>query len=229
MTVPGTNRASGSCPAGCMAEVGLWWWRQRRRTNGGSRCQNSPIRNSSFCPRPRSAMIAELNCRRTSRAKRPERLSISSSAPACWRRSAPPARSRSGAAMTAMGRWRFASPSRASKRSTSRARRRPLPSRQASARLPPTKSKHPQPRPSPPASGFPLQRRSRLGRSITRARRRPRLARRAKPAGLETSSRARDAGPTGGSDDCCHHARDPLAAALGPRLLRRGGAQEARP
>ena len=50
-----------------------------------------------------------------------------------------------------------------------------------------------------------------------------------KPAGLETSSRARDAGPNGGSDDCCHHAGDPLAAALGPRLLCRRGAQEARP
>jgi hypothetical protein len=28
VTVPGTTRASGSCPAGCMAEVGLRWWRQ---------------------------------------------------------------------------------------------------------------------------------------------------------------------------------------------------------
>src|SRR5262245_14715797 len=28
MTVPGARRASGSCPAGCMAVVGLWWWRQ---------------------------------------------------------------------------------------------------------------------------------------------------------------------------------------------------------
>jgi hypothetical protein len=32
-----------------------------------------------------------------------------------------------------------------------------------------------------------------------------------------------------GSDNCCHHAGDPLAAALGPRLLCRRGAQEARP
>ena len=40
---------------------------------------------------------------------------------------------------------------------------------------------------------------------------------------------ARDAGPSGGSNDCGHHARDPLAAALGARLLRWGGAQEARP
>jgi hypothetical protein len=44
--------------------------------NGGSRCQNSPIRNSSFCPRLRSAMIAELNCPRTSKAKPPERLRV---------------------------------------------------------------------------------------------------------------------------------------------------------
>jgi hypothetical protein len=27
VTVPGTRRASGSCPAGCIAKVGLWWWR----------------------------------------------------------------------------------------------------------------------------------------------------------------------------------------------------------
>jgi hypothetical protein len=33
VTVPGARRASGSCPAGCMAKVGLRWWRQRRRTN----------------------------------------------------------------------------------------------------------------------------------------------------------------------------------------------------
>ncbi len=29
-------------------------------SNGGSRCQDSPIRSSSFCPRPRSAMGVEL-------------------------------------------------------------------------------------------------------------------------------------------------------------------------
>jgi hypothetical protein len=28
VTVPGTKRASGSCPAGCMAEAGLRWWRR---------------------------------------------------------------------------------------------------------------------------------------------------------------------------------------------------------
>ena len=55
-------------------------------------------------------MIAELNCQRISRAKRPERLSINSSAPACWRRSAPTARSRSGDAMTTVDRWHCASP-----------------------------------------------------------------------------------------------------------------------
>ena len=42
------------------------------------------------------------------------------------------------------------------------------------------KSKHLQPKPSPPASRFPLQRRSPLVRSITRARRRPKLAHGAK-------------------------------------------------
>jgi hypothetical protein len=28
VTIPGATRPSGSCPAGYMAEVGLWWWRQ---------------------------------------------------------------------------------------------------------------------------------------------------------------------------------------------------------
>jgi len=28
VTVPGVSSASGFCPAGCMAEVGLRWWRQ---------------------------------------------------------------------------------------------------------------------------------------------------------------------------------------------------------
>ena len=37
------------------------------------------------------------------------------------------------------------------------------------------------------------------------------------------------AGPTRRSDHCRHHAGDPLAAALGARLFRRCGAQEARP
>jgi hypothetical protein len=48
MTVPGTKRASGSCPAGCMAEVGLRWWRRTtpHQRKGGSRCQDSPIRSS---------------------------------------------------------------------------------------------------------------------------------------------------------------------------------------
>ena len=40
VTVLGANRASGSCPAGCIAEVGLWWWRRTtsHQRNGGSRC-----------------------------------------------------------------------------------------------------------------------------------------------------------------------------------------------
>src|SRR5262249_707417 len=30
VSVPGTKRAWGSCPAGCMAEAALWWGRRRR-------------------------------------------------------------------------------------------------------------------------------------------------------------------------------------------------------
>jgi len=29
VTVPDARRASGSCPAGYKAEVGLWWWRRQ--------------------------------------------------------------------------------------------------------------------------------------------------------------------------------------------------------
>jgi Protein of unknown function (DUF3489) len=59
------------CPAGCMAKVGLWWWRQTtpHRRNGGSRWQDSPIRNASFCPRLRNVRTAELNLRRTPKAE----------------------------------------------------------------------------------------------------------------------------------------------------------------
>ena len=49
------------------------------------------------------------------------------------------------------------------------------------------------------------------------------------PAGLKASSGAGDAGPIRRSDDCCHHASDPLAAAFGARLFRRCSAQETRP
>jgi uncharacterized protein DUF3489 len=37
-TVPGASSSSGSCPAGCMATVGLWWWRRMtpHQRNGGS-------------------------------------------------------------------------------------------------------------------------------------------------------------------------------------------------
>jgi hypothetical protein len=47
--------------------------------------------------------------------------------------------------------------------------------------------------------------------------------------GSKQSSCRRDARPSRGGNHCCHHACDPLAAALGPRLLRRRGAQEAQP
>ncbi len=62
------------------------------------------------------------------------------------------------------------------KRSMSRMSRRPLPRRRASALLAPAKSRHLRPRPSPPASGVPLQHRSPLAKSIARVRRRPKLA-----------------------------------------------------
>src|SRR6516162_671270 len=96
VTVPSTRHASGSCPAGCKAKVGLWWWKRTtpHHRNGGSRWQDLPIRNSSFYPLLRSAMIEELNCRRTSRAKPPKRSSLSSCAPACWRKSQRVARCR---------------------------------------------------------------------------------------------------------------------------------------
>src|SRR5271166_5687264 len=49
------------------------------------------------------------------------------------------------------------------------------------------------------------------------------------PAGLKASSGAGDAGPIRRSDDCCHYASDPLAAAFGARFFRRCSAQETRP
>jgi hypothetical protein len=72
MTVPNVRRVSGSCPAGCMAKVGLWWWRQQRRSNpnGGSRCQDLAI--TQLVILSAASMIAELNCRRPSKTKPPE-------------------------------------------------------------------------------------------------------------------------------------------------------------
>ena len=136
-TVPGASSASGSCPAGCIAEAGLWWWRRTtpHQRNGGSRCQSLPIRSSSFCLRLCGAVIAELTCRQTLRAKWFERPSISSSAPGCWKRSAPMARCWAGDAMLKLGPWRFASPSRASKRSGSRTMRLALLRRHPLVRL----------------------------------------------------------------------------------------------
>src|SRR6266404_6637000 len=51
---------------------------------------------------------------------------------------------------------------------------------------------------------------------------------RMKAAGLETGASARDARSARGSNDRCHHARDPLAAALGcatPSRARNGFAE----
>jgi hypothetical protein len=112
----------------------------------------------AFCPRLRGAMIAELTCRQTLRAKRFERPWISSSALGCWKRSAPMARCWPGDAMLKLDPWRFASPSRGLKRSGSRILRWALLRRQALARLPTgPKSKHLQSKSSPRTSGFPLR------------------------------------------------------------------------
>jgi hypothetical protein len=52
---------------GGATEVGLWCGGKPRRANRREdpRWQDLPIRNLSFCPQVRSAMIAELNCRQT--------------------------------------------------------------------------------------------------------------------------------------------------------------------
>jgi len=85
-----------------------------------------------------------------------------------------------GDAMLKLDPWRFASPSRASKRSWSRMLRWARLRRQALARLPTgPKSKHLQSKSSLLASGLPLQRRRPFAH-VRRARRRPKLAPRAK-------------------------------------------------
>jgi hypothetical protein len=226
VAVPGTVRAPGSCPAGCQATVGLWWWRQTtpHQPNGGSRWQDLPICNSSFCPRLRSETIAELNCQRTLKAQPLEKLPISSSAAACWRRSAPLGRSRSGDAMTTADRWRFASPRPGSKRSASMMWRWPLPRKQAFARLlPEAKSKHLRQKPSP------LQQRSPRVRRKVRARRRP------TPARGATAGRARN---KLACSRCWADRRErrllpscarPIGSSIRSAASSRGGAQAARP
>ena len=97
--------------------------------------------------------------------------------PACSRRSAPVVRSRFGAAMITADRWRFASQGPASWRSMPLTRRRPRPRRQASALLPPAKSRQLPPKLSSPAIGFPLWHQSPPVRDVARIRRKPRLAR----------------------------------------------------
>src|SRR5262249_14394412 len=132
-------------------------------------------------PRLRGAMIAELTCRQTLQAKRFERPWISSFALGCWKRSAPMARSWAGDATRRLDPWRFASPNRALKRSGSRTLRLTLLQRQALARLPTgPRSKHLQSRLSPLANGLPLRRRRPFARGIAQARRRLKLAPRAK-------------------------------------------------
>jgi hypothetical protein len=53
VTVPGTKRALGSCPAGYKAEVGLRWWRrttphQRNGDPDGYKTHRYPTRHSVF-------------------------------------------------------------------------------------------------------------------------------------------------------------------------------------
>src|SRR6516164_9137534 len=78
VTVPGARRALGILPrrlhgrGGAAVVVAM----TPHQGNGGSRWQDSPIPNSSFCPRLRGAMIAELTYRQTSRPKRFERPGI---------------------------------------------------------------------------------------------------------------------------------------------------------
>jgi len=88
VTVPGATRL-GFLPRrlhgrGGAAVVAAMTPHQR---NGGSRWQDSPIPNSSFCQRVRGAMIAALTCRQTLRAKRFARPWMSSSALGCLKRS----------------------------------------------------------------------------------------------------------------------------------------------
>ena len=85
-----------------------------------------------------------------------------------------------GDAMLKRDPWRFASPSRASKRSGSRTMRLALLRRHPLVRLLPLRSKPLQPRPSLLASGFLLRRGGPLARSTSRARPRPKPARRTK-------------------------------------------------
>jgi hypothetical protein len=174
-----------------MAEAGLRWWRSTtpHQRNGGSRCQDSPILSAPFCFRLRDAMIAESTCQQTLRAKRFARRSISSSAPACWKRSAPMARCWVGDAMLKPDPWPFASPSRVSTRLGSGTMRLALPRRQA---LPqPRMGSRPNHLPPnrPPPSGILPRHRGPGRRSISRARPRPRPAPRAK-AGRARSKRA---------------------------------------
>src|SRR5262249_53260917 len=111
VTVPGARRALGILPRrlhgrdGAVVVAAM----TPHQRNGGSRWEDSPIPNSSFCPQLRGAMIAELTCRQTLRAKRFERPWISSSALGCLKRSAPMARSWPGDAMLKLDPLRFAS------------------------------------------------------------------------------------------------------------------------
>ena len=137
MTVPGTKRASGSCPAGYMAEAGLWWWwrttpHQRNGDPDAKLTDTQRIILSSASRRNDREVDLPANVTGEAVARR----STSSSALGCWKRSAPMVRCWVGGAMLKRDLWRFALPSRASKRSGSRTMRWLLLRRQALVRLP---------------------------------------------------------------------------------------------
>ena len=231
MTVPGAGRASGSCPAGCMAKVGLRWWRRMALppTNGGSRWQKltdtQRIILSAASQREDRGVELPANIQgkaavkivdKLIRAGLLEEVCANGSLP-LWRRddeSGAIALRITSAGLTAIDAanetWACASGKR-------------RPSRHGRSR------EIPAPKRSPPASGCPFRHGGPLARGIAPARRGLRPACSTKAGRAEAGSGAGDAGTTRRSDHCRHHAGDPLAAAFGARLFRRCSAQETRP
>src|SRR5262249_42973638 len=175
--------------------------------NGGSRCQNSPIPNSSFCPRLRGAMIAELTV--TGEAVRGAvdkliRTGLLEEAHAngsllAWRRDAeagPMALriTRQGLEAIGVKDDAVSAPMETGVR--------PAPER-TEIEAPAVKVVASRKRSSDAAGREQAQNKAAPGKAESKAGE--------------------------GSHECCHHACHPLETALGRRLLRRGGSQEARP
>jgi len=178
VTVPGARRASGSCPAGCMAEVGLWWWRNDAAPTQWripmARLTDTQLVILSSASR-RNDRGVDLPTNVTGEAVRKavdklirtgllEEVRANGSLLA-WRRDAeagPMALRITPQGLKAIG-------------------MKDVAVRQALARLPTgPKWKHLQSRLSPLASGLPLQRRRPFARGITRAMQRAKPAPRAK-------------------------------------------------